>query len=217
MKYKLIIFDFDGTLADTSLGIINSHKHANAAMGRPIPNNDTLASVIGGPLLDTYHTMFGFSDEDAAEAVRIYRERYAKHGVNELVIYDGMAEALSKLKARGFMLAVATLKAEKFAIPMLEMLGIAKYFDVIHGVDDKDTRTKASLIGLCMDELNVTQKEAVLVGDSIHDAKGAATAGVDFIAALYGFGFRTTKDTAEHNCIGTIKLPVELLDLLCAE
>jgi len=212
--YKLIIFDFDGTLADTSLGIINSHKHANAVMGRPVPDDKTLASVIGGPLLDTYRKKFGYSDEEASKAVRIYRERYAKYGVDELVIYDGIPDALRELKNRGYMLSVATLKAEKFAIPMLENLGIAKYFDVIHGIDDKDTRTKSSLIELCMNDLKIKSNESLLVGDSLHDALGAKAADVGFIAALYGFGFKSISDIEGYSAIGAIKSPLELLDLL---
>ena len=59
MKYKLIIFDFDGTIADTSLGIIDSHKYALAAMGKSIPQDEMLRKVIGGNLLKTYiHLVF---------------------------------------------------------------------------------------------------------------------------------------------------------------
>ena len=121
---------------------------------------------------------------------------------------------LKELKKRGYLLAVATLKAEKFAIPMLESLGVAKYFDIIHGVDDKDTRTKASLIELCMHELNVSTKETALVGDSSHDAVGAKKAGVDFIAALYGFGFKSDLDTAPYSPVGVMKTPKDLLEIV---
>ena len=214
MKYKLIVFDLDGTLADTSLGIINSHKYANAQMGRPVPDDETLAGIIGGPLLKTYQTKFAYSDSDAVEAVRIYRERYAEKGIDEVEIYEEIPYVLSELKARGYLLAVATLKAEKFAIPMLESLEVAKYFDIIHGVDDKDTRTKASLIELCMQELNVVPESTVLVGDSSHDAIGANAAGVDFIAATYGFGFKTDSDASQYSPVGIIKTPKFLLNIV---
>lgn len=213
-KPKLIVFDFDGTLADTSPGIINSHKYANVKMGKNEPDNDFLFGLIGGPLLETYEKKFNFPKENAIEAVRIYRERYAVEGIKEVELYDGMANTLKELKQRGYIVAVATLKAEKFAAPMLKSLDIAQYFDVIHGVDDQDTRTKASLIELCMSELNVSKEDTILVGDSSHDAIGAQTANVGFIAATYGFGFKSVSDAEKFNPISIIDSPNKLLEIL---
>lgn len=213
-KYKLIIFDLDGTLADTSDGIINCHMHANESMGKPIYDRSVLASVIGGPLLDTYRTKFAYSEEDAREAVRIYRERYKAVGFTEATLYDGMKEALTELKARGYLLAVATLKAERFAIPMLELLGVGGLFDLIHGVDDNDTHTKSSLLNLCMEELGCTREESVLVGDSMHDSTGAKKSGIDFIGATYGFGFKSEEDLATLDPVSIIKKPLDLLSFL---
>lgn len=213
-KFKLIIFDLDGTLADTSLGIINCHKHANEMMGRPIYDEGVLASVIGGPLLDTYRTKFGYSDDDAKKAVSIYRERYSTEGFKEAVLYPLMKETLSQLKERGYMLAVATLKAERFAIPMLQKLGVDMLFDVIHGVDDNDTHTKTSLVNLCIDELGASKAEAVLVGDSLHDASGAKQSEIDFIGATYGFGFKSKDDICALNAYASIDKPCDLLEIL---
>lgn len=212
-KYKLIIFDLDGTLADTSDGIINCHIHANEMMGKPITDRVVLASVIGGPLLDTYLTKFGYSDADARLAVDIYRERYALEGFKEATLYEGMKSTLAELKRRGYLLAVATLKAERFAIPLLTELGVAELFDLIHGVDDKDTHTKTSLVNLCISELGQVADDSILVGDSMHDATGAKGSGVDFVGALYGFGFKSEADTAELGAYGIIKKPSDLLEL----
>lgn len=211
--YKLIIFDLDGTLADTSIGILNCHRYANSEMGRPV-TDAMLEGVIGGPLLRTYKEHFGYSDDDAQRAVSIYRKRYADIGFKEALLYEGMKEMLSSLKSRGYKLAVATLKAERFAIPMLEMLGISEYFDIIHGVDDNDTRTKSSLIDMCISELKETKETALLVGDSYHDALGANQSGVAFVAALYGFGFKTKSDLCEYPYVATVSAPIELLDFL---
>ena len=213
-KFKLIIFDLDGTIADTSRGIINCHKHANAMMGNKIEDEKMLASVIGGPLLNTYRTKFGYSEADARLAVDIYRERYATEGFKEAVLYPEMEKTLIALKEKGYRLAVATLKAEKFAIPMLKELGVGDLFDVIHGVDDKDTHTKSSLIDLCIKELECTKEESVLVGDSIHDARGAMESGIDFIAATYGFGFKTENELDSAPSCALIHSPDELNDIL---
>ena len=188
---KLIIFDMDGTLANTSLGIINSHRYAHKTMGRPIPNKSTLENVIGGPLLGTYISKFGFSEAEARIAVSHYRKYYAETGLLEAELYPEIKETLQSLKNKGHLLAVATLKAECFVNKMLDSMGISLYFDAIFGMDDQDTRTKAQLIQMCMEHLNIaTSDDVVMVGDSIHDLNGAVQAGVSFIGVTYGFGFK---------------------------
>lgn len=190
MKYQLVIFDMDGTLADTSPGIIRCHQYAHQMMGRALPEETVLRKVIGGPLLDTYRTRFGFSEEDAQRTVACYRQRYAEKGIYEAELYPGMKETLEALRKRGFLLGIATLKAERFAKEMVRDLGVFDCFDVIFGMDDRDQRSKAELVRLCMKTLGAARENTVLVGDSIHDWKGAQEAQVDFIGVTYGFGLR---------------------------
>lgn len=187
--YQLVIFDMDGTLADTSPGILNSHRHANAVMGRPVPDDAALAGVIGGPLLQTYIDRFGFSEADARKAVDIYRRYYSEHGIHEACLYPGMAYTLAALKRQGIAIGLATLKAERFAKVMLEEMGVLDCFAVVYGMDEQDTRTKSQLIELCMDSVGASKARSLMVGDSIHDLNGAKSAGVDFLGVTYGFGF----------------------------
>lgn len=210
---KLIVFDLDGTLADTSPGIYASHRYANQKMRGCVLTDDELSDIIGGPLLDTYIHRFGYSQQEAKQAVRIYREYYAAEGINGAELYSGIDETLCQLKSMGFLTAVATLKEEQLAISILKKLGIDKYLDLIHGMDKSDTLTKADLVRKCADELNCPLQQTVLVGDSKHDAHGAAQAGVDFIGCTYGFGFAAIDDVPE-NAAGVIGQPKELLALL---
>ena len=213
-KYKLIIFDLDGTLSDTSEGINKCYKHALVYMGRPEPADSELKNVIGGSLLKTFQDKFGFSEEDALKATTEYRNRYKQKGVYECKLYNGMKDTLQELKARGYMLAVATLKAENLAKIVLSNLGVADLFNLIHGVDSKDTLTKSDLINMCVSELGCEDFESVLVGDSIHDANGAKKSNVDFIAALYGFGFKTTDDLNQVPHVNQINSTLDLLKIL---
>lgn len=191
---KLVIFDLDGTLADTSVGILNSHKQAHMAMGRPIPSDDVLYSVIGGPLLDTYQSVFHFSVGDATEAVRIYREWYSEYGIHQAKLYPGMNELLSKMRDSGLLTGIATLKAEQFAKIMMEELKVGSLFSFIYGMNAGDTLTKAQLIQKCMSAAAVKPEETCMIGDSIHDMKGAQQCNVPFIGVSYGFGFQKTDD-----------------------
>lgn len=194
MKYKLVIFDFDGTLADTSEGILDAHRFALTEMGRPVPSDEELRSVIGGHLLNTYIEKFGFAEDDARKAVKIYRDRYANVGIHKIRMYPGIDELLKKLKAGGCVTAVATLKAERFAKLMLAEMGIIDLFDYICGMDEDDSQTKTSLIKKCMTCAVCNPYESVLIGDSQNDLIGAKEAGVDFIGVSYGFGFKDGKD-----------------------
>lgn len=190
MKYKLIIFDFDGTIADTSEGILDSHRYTLAAMGSSIPSKNILRSIIGGALLETYKKRFGLTENQARRAVNIYRERYAEIGIHKACLYPGVKEMISELKSQGYKIGVATLKAERFATCMLDEMGIIDYFDVICGMDDSDEHTKASLVRKCCASSGVDEHETVLVGDSDSDINGSIEAQVDFIGVTYGFGFK---------------------------
>ncbi len=214
MSYKLVVFDMDGTLADTSEGILNSHRYAHKMMERPEPTAEELAGVIGGPLLQTYQTRFAFSEADAKEAVRQYRQWYAENGIYQAKLYDGMKELLINLKVQGFKLGVATLKAERFAKVMLKNMGVFSLFDVIYGVDENDKRTKAELIQLCMTTIGVNKADTVMIGDSVHDLKGAEEAGVSFIGVSYGFGFNGVSKLENISVCNTV---VELLSTINKE
>jgi len=187
--YQLVIFDMDGTLADTSPGILNSHRHAHKAMGHPIPSSKELDGVIGGPLLQTYINRFGFSEADARTAVDEYRRYYSENGIHEAHLYPGMKEALQKLSQNHVKIALATLKAERFAKIMLKDMGILSYFDVVYGMDDQDTRTKSQLIEMCLAATGTARNDSLMVGDSVHDLLGAQQCGVPFLGVSYGFGF----------------------------
>ena len=214
MNKKLLIFDLDGTLADTSEGIINCHKHAHEYLNKKIPSDEFLYSLIGGPLLKTYIDVLGFNENEAREAVDVYRKRYKEKGVFESKLYPNMDNVLDTLKRRGYLLAVATLKAETLAIDLLNYFNVAKYFAIIKGVDPKDNLTKSDLIELCISKCNVDKKSAVLIGDSIHDYNGASAIGVDFIAATYGFDFKKgDENLIKLNPIAIIDSPTDLLNL----
>lgn len=212
-KYALILFDLDGTLVDTSEGIINCHKRAHIFSNKPVPPDDALFNVIGGPLLKTYTDVFSFSEDEAVKAVEEYRREYKEKGVYECRVYDGIKETLSVLKSKGYKLGVATLKAEYLANILLKHVGIADFFDTIRGVDTKDTLTKSDLINICISVLGADKNTTLLVGDSIHDYRGAKKAGVGIVAATYGFGFKN-KETDNLDLVSIIAEPLDLLKLL---
>ena len=212
-KYKLVIFDLDGTLADTSQGIYNAHRHTANKMGIVLDEN-ALNGVIGGELLQIYKERFYLADHEARRAVEIYRLWYQKNGIFQAEIYPGIVELLLDLKSKGIKLAVATLKREDFAKKMLEDMGVAKMFDHILGMDIEDTLNKEKLLRKCVELSNVKADETVLVGDSIYDAKGAGACEMNFIGVTYGFGFSDKKNINSVESIFVADTPKEVSDFL---
>lgn len=212
-KKHLVIFDLDGTLADTSKGIYECYRFALKSLGRQEPTYESLDGVIGGSLLKNFETKFDLTLDEAKEAVRIYREHYAKVGYKDSTLYDGMKDALCYLKEQGYKVAVATLKAEYLAIELFKELGILDLFDVVHGVDKNDTFTKTDLVNMCISECGETNDNCVLVGDSNNDSNGAKQANIDFVAATYGFGFKADKDLENIEHIAIISKPSDLKNI----
>jgi len=213
-RYELVIFDLDGTLADTSIGIYNCHRYTAVQMGMSEPSDAQLKGVIGGPLLETYKKRFNFNEQQARTAVEIYRRRYSEQGIYEAKIYEGIPELLEMLKDKGVKLAVATLKKEEFAKIILNDLRIANYFDLIRGVDGADSLSKEDLIRSCIENIDIAASKSVLIGDSMYDAIGAQSCGIDFIGVTYGFGLHDKEDANEYPVLSVCNNIKELFDHL---
>lgn len=208
---NLIIFDLDGTLLDTSDGILHCY-HKTASMLNLKKNsveNDSI--VIGGPLSDGFRTLYDIPDEETlAKAIDTYRKLYANEGITKFSAYNGIDTSLSELKSDGYQLGVATLKLEEYAKSMLKNAGLAKYFDIIHGWNGTEKCTKAYTVTKVLFEQKCLAKNAVLVGDSVHDKNGAEIAGVDFLGVTYGFGIK--KGDKTNSRFDTVDSPVELTE-----
>lgn len=212
-KYKLVIFDLDGTLADTSEGIYNAHRYTAGEIGIILEEN-SLNGVIGGELLKIYKERFWLEDDAARKAVDIYRLWYQEKGIFQAEIYQGIIELLTNLKSKGTKLAVATLKREDFAKKMLEDMGIAPMFEYILGMDAADTLNKEKLLRKSVELCNVKIEESVLIGDSMSDAKGASACAMDFVGVTYGFGFSDKQDIYSAGAIFAADTPNEVFDFL---
>lgn len=206
--YNTILFDLDGTLTDPGLGITNSVWHALKKYNIAVEDREELYCFIGPPLIDSFVKYYGFTEEQAREAVGYYREYFTDKGMFENVAYDGVEELLKELKEAGKRLIVATSKPEIFAKQILIHFGLAQYFDFIAGSNLDETRVKkAEVIAYALDSCKITElSEAVMVGDREHDVIGAKTVGIDCIGVLYGYGSREELEQAGADMIaGTVE------------
>ncbi len=179
-KYKYILLDLDGTLIYSHPGIFSCFRYAMRKMGREIPTDEELRSVIGPSLFYSFTTFFGMNEEDATKAVALYREEYAVTGMWENEKISGAAEGLKRLWEEGYILALATSKPIIPAEKIVQRHGFAPYLTVSVGSGfDGSLPTKASVIEEAMKRLNAAKEECLMVGDRYYDAEGAAEMGID--------------------------------------
>ena len=213
-EYRLIIFDLDGTLADTSEGIYNSIRYTQEKMNLyPPETEDQMRSHIGPPVTESYNRIFGLTGERLQQAAAYHKEYALQKGLYEASLYEGIPELLAQLKQK-YKLAVATLKFEETATQMLQYLGIAQYFDIICGAIPDQHTTKLDTLHRARQHCNATPAQTLLIGDSRYDALGAQQDAIDFLAVTYGCGFRTAADAAEFPNVGCAGNVVELLSFL---
>lgn len=198
---KLAIFDFDGTIADTSPGIVNSVRYTQEKMKLPEITYEQMLSHVGPPMEESYAKNFGLSGERLKEAVIYHKEYAMKRGYREVKVYDGILELLCTLKEKGINTAVATLKAQSTAEKILREFFLDSLFDFVIGTDVNRRMSKAEMLQLCMERLQHRVSETVLIGDSHYDADAAAEAGIDFIALTYGFGYKSESEAKASGCV----------------
>lgn len=189
-NYDIILFDLDGTLVDTGLGITNSVMYALKKFDIEVKDRTSLYKFIGPPLHKSFENFYGFTPEKAMEAVEYYREYYKDKGIFEVEIYAGLENTLENLYNAGKTLLVTTSKPEVFAKRILEHLGIAKYFRVIAGANLDGTRTvKAEVIKYAFEQCNITDlSKVIIIGDREYDVIGAKEIGIDSMGVLFGYG-----------------------------
>lgn len=213
MKYQGILFDLDGTLTASGEGITKSVQYALGKMGRPELGEDLkkLEIFVGPPLLEQFMRFGGFNEEEAAQAVAYYRERYNVTGIFENQPYPGVQELLKNLKSQGIVLAVASSKPDKMVHIVLEYFHLDTYFDVILGSDiSRPKMTKAEVILQVLEKMGFLDKrdQVVMVGDRHYDVLGAKETGLACIGVTYGYGSR--EELLEAGAIKTADSAEEL-------
>ncbi len=186
---KTIIWDVDGTLIDSEAGIVEALEFAANELKLTSENEIIFRDFIGLTPQNAYMKFFGVSPEKAQEATNHFRNHYHNNGMKKATVFQGIIEVLEEFQKRGYKQAVATNKKKELAIEVCEFFGIAKYFDVIHGLDENGTLCKGDLIGFCLKDLGVTDKStALMIGDTYLDEEGAQQNDVPFMPVHYGIG-----------------------------
>lgn len=193
--FQYCLFDLDGTLTDSQEGITKSVQYALKAFGIEEPDLKKLTPFLGPPLQNSFMEIYGFSQEDAAKAVALYRERFAPIGIFENSVYPGISDMLENLKEKGVLLAVASSKPECYVRQILAHFDVEKYFDVVVGSEldgrrsQKEEVVEEALKRLGILTISVDKRKAAcaMIGDRKFDLQGAKAHFFTGVGVSYGY------------------------------
>ena len=214
-QYKCAVFDVDGTLLDTSEGLISSVRYTINKFGLEMLDDNVIKSFIGPPIQNSFKRIYGFSDDVISEMSAVFREHYKDVDLLKAKPYDGIYHVLEKLKETNIDVAIATYKRHDYAYRLLEYFEFNRYTDHIFGSDSEGRLKKMDIIELSLKHAGIVNySDAVMIGDSDNDAIGAEGIGTAFLGVTYGFGFKTKEEIMKYRAIGAADTAEEILDVL---
>jgi len=213
MKGDILLFDLDGTLTDPKPGIVGCIRFALDQLAIACPGDVVLAGFIGPPLRETFASLLGTAEADPIEqAMALYRLRFAKTGLYQNQVYDGVRTMLERAAVSAAAMYVATSKPAIYADRIVKHFGLDQHFRKVYGAElDGRFDDKAELLAHLLATEGVSPDSAVMIGDRANDVRAAKANGLRAIGVLWGYGSerelidagadmlcRTPNDLANH-------------------
>ncbi len=185
-RFDLIVFDWDGTLMDSTAMIASSIQRACADLDLPVPSNERASHVIGLGLVDALaYAVPDLPRHLVPQMVERYRHHYLSRDA-DLVLFTGVREIIVALKDRGHYVAVATGKSRVGLDRALDTCGLRPLFDATRCADECRSKPDPQMLWELGDELGVRCDRMLMIGDTTHDLQMAANAGAQALAVSYG-------------------------------
>ena len=185
-RYDLIVFDWDGTVMDSTAIIAGSIQAACRDLGLPVPSDEAARYVIGMGLAQALR----HAVPDAPEAMwEPLADRYRYHFLAQdqaIPLFPHAEATIAELHEKGHWLAVATGKSRKGLSRALESSGMGRYFHATRTADETHSKPHPAMLLEIMDELGMSRDRVLMVGDTTHDLQMALNAGVDAIGVKHG-------------------------------
>lgn len=187
-KYKLYLFDFDYTLANSEAGILGCFEHVFAINGFMGIDREAVKRTIGMPLKEEFRLLTGVKDEEILERFRLeFTEKANEIMTARTELFPQTYPMLMRLKAIGAKVGIVSTK-QRFRIQeTIDKYGLHTLIDLVVGVSDV-TETKPSPQGvlIALEHFHIEKADTLYIGDSLIDAATGKNAGVDFAAVLTG-------------------------------
>ena len=205
-RYELVIFDWDGTIMDSTGLIASCIQAACREMGLAVPDEAAAKWVIGLGIAQSMERVAPGLD---ASRTREFADRYRGPFLardHEAPLFGGIPGLLEDLRGRGLRLAVATGKSRRGLGRALASSGLAPFFEATRCADEGFPKPHPDMVLRILDETGVEASRAVLVGDTTHDLELAANAGVDAVAVTYGaHGEALLRERAARHYAGSVE------------
>jgi len=186
MAYTLVVFDWDGTLMDSTHDIVAAIQAASRDLGLPVPTSGEARQVIGLPLGPALQQAVpALRPEQQPQFINRYRQHYLTRDP-QLRLFDGIAPLLDELRQRDVQLAVATGKSRAGLNRALAATGLTRHFATTRCSDETHGKPHPAMLHEIMDELMVDAQNVIMVGDTTHDLQMAQNARVNSLAVTYG-------------------------------
>lgn len=185
--YKLVIFDWDGTLMDSVDRIVSSMQSAAKTVGLAIPSDNDVKQIIGLSLTTALNTLFtSITAEQVEEMLVQYKYEYLEGDNTPTPLFANATNLLTQLKQNNKLLAVATGKGREGLNRVLKVSETSVFFNTTRCAGEMPSKPDPKMLHSILEELNIAPHEAIMVGDTSHDLKMAQNAGVDSVGVTFG-------------------------------
>ena len=191
-QFDLVVWDWDGTIADSTGMITQALIKAADEAGLPALSEARARSIIGLGLRESIEVLYGDIPEFQAQALASNYQRNYYAGENTMVLFDGIADTIATIDRKGCKQAVATGKGRRGLNSALQLSGLSKFFNATKTVDECFSKPHPQMLDELMDELVVMPARTLMIGDSQYDMQMGKNAGVITAAVSYG------SQTASH-------------------
>ena len=202
-NYDLIIFDWDGTIANSAGIIVESVKAACISEGVALPSDYSISGIIGLGLEEAFTRLFPDMQKSSLISLQaLYRDAYLRR-MDEIVLFDGVDLGIKGLYNQGYALGIATGKSRRGLNNALNKSNLYSYFKVTKTMDECFSKPHPQMINEILESLMIENHRALMIGDSSYDMEMAANAKVDSIGVLYGA--QTMTQLQLHNPLALIE------------
>lgn len=197
-----IIFDFDGTLADTATEIVATMTETFCAMGKPVPSEDDMRRTIGMKLQLALQQLANLTDAEAIAATAYYKTVFMERGVQRVGLFPQVSQTLLMLKQRGVRMAIATSRNSPSLEQILSNNGVSDCFEtMVTNSDHLAPKPDPQMVLTLLERMHITPGETLVVGDTTYDIEMGNRAGCYTCAVTWGNHSRETLKSSLPNFV----------------
>jgi phosphoglycolate phosphatase len=186
-KYKVIIFDWDGTLVNSTARIVDSMQKASSQMGLQELSNHAIQQIIGLGLPEALKRLWPEISDEQSQRMRIdYSAIFSFHSEVPVGFFPKAHEFFEELNRLGYILAVATGKSRKGLDEMLDGMSVRDVFEITRCADETTSKPDPHMLREILTELDVTHDQALMVGDTSFDLDMAKNIKMDAVGMTHG-------------------------------